>query len=158
MAMEIQARFPKRGKLLEFSLAVVVIGICGHFLLAALWRAQGEAERVMVESTVRNVNSAVRMAQAQLIVQGREGEVPGLFAGSPARWLEAPPAEYVEVEREADVKHSPGRWVWVRQAGVLYYTPRHREVLVAAENGALAWRWNSGRSISFQSGLKRYLP
>ena len=146
MALVTQARFPKRGKLLEFSLAVVVIGIAGYFLLAALWRVQAEAERTMVESTIRNVNSAVRMAQAQLIIQGRESEVPGLFAGSPARWLEAPLPGYIEVEREGDVTHTAGGWVWVRQTGVLYYSPRHHEALGVAGGGAVAWRWTTGSS------------
>lgn len=155
MALEIQARFPKRGKLLEFSVAVVVIGICGYFLLAAVWQAQGEAERVMVESTVRNINSAVRMAQAQLIVQGREGEIQSLFSGSPARWLESPPPGYAEIDQLRSGVIAAGSWVWVRQTGVLYYRPRHRESFAVDHGEALVWQWSAGSVVSFRSGLVR---
>lgn len=145
---------PKRAKLFEFSVAVAVIGVCSFFLLSALQRIEEEAERVIVEATIQNVNTGARYAQAQLIVQGRESEVFALYAGSPVRWLERPPPQYVELERAGESDFVPGRWVWERQSGVFSYKPRQRTGLKIAGAEVLQWRWSAGGVMSLRAGLQ----
>lgn len=145
---------PRRVKLFEFSVAVVVIGAVAWFLQAELLRIEEDAERLMVETTIRNVNTGVRFAQAQLIVQGRESEIPGLFSGSPLRWLETPPADFVERDQIGAEDLAPGRWVWERRSGVLHYTPRLRAGLVISGGNDLQWQWVAAGGTSGRTGLQ----
>ena len=149
---------PQRAKLFEFSAAVAVIGLCAYFLLATLQQMEEEAERVVVEATLRNINTGVRFAQAQLIVQGRERELVALYSGSPVQWLERPPPDYVELDRVSDADYLPGRWVWEKQSGTLSYTPRQGARLKIDGGSMLQWRWNSGTIKSLRAGLQPVRP
>lgn len=117
-------------------------------------RVQEDAERLVVEATISNVNASVRVAQAQLIIQGREAEIPALFSDSPARWLENPPPGYVEVDTIGPATLRSGGWVWERRSGVLHYLPRLKSGLVVDGGESLQWTWVRGGMSSLRSGLQ----
>jgi hypothetical protein len=130
--------FPRRARLLEFAVAVAAIGVVSLLLLEALFDAQAEAEKLTVESTVRNMNSGLVLAQAALLVAGREAELPGLRARNPFGWLESLPAGYVGAALPAALE--PGGWCWDAAAGLVVYRPRHEGGLKVAD-GVPLLRW-----------------
>lgn len=131
----------KRTRTLEFWLVVAVSGIIVGFLLLALLRAEEQAERLVVEATVRNMNSGLRWKEAELMTQGRENERPALLQENPVRWLEKPPTGYREIDRVVFGGVEAGRWVWDRTRKRLYYRPRYATGLHVVGGGdVLEWR------------------
>lgn len=145
---------PRRARIFEFALTAAFVGSCAYYLLAALQRVEEDAERIIVEATIRNVNTGLRYAQAQLIVQGRENEIAALYGGPPVRWLERPPLSYLELEHAGAADFLPGRWVWDRRAGLLTYTPRRLAGLTIDGASVLQWRWSAEGKLSLRAGLQ----
>lgn len=133
---------PKRSRLFEFSVGVTIIAIVATFLLAALDRIEEEAEKLVVEATVRNIDSGLRLAQAQLITQQRENERPLLLPVNPVAWLDKPPAGYAgEADHVDPGSLATGAWMWDRTNRTLYYRPRRSDGLRVEGGGpCLAWR------------------
>ena len=73
MALFITFVTPKQrgANLLEFAVAVTVVGILLTVLLQRIWYYQGEAELVSVRSTVANVRAALEIRVAQGKLPGR---------------------------------------------------------------------------------------
>lgn len=147
---------PKRSRLLEFWLAAALIGVAAAFLLPALWRIEEDAERLMVESTIRNINSGLRLAESELVLQGREAERPALLQANPVAWLARAPAGYVERDRVEVQSLDAGQWVWARETRLLHYRPRHVQHLKIQGEPTLAWRVvAAGDGLVFRPGTLR---
>jgi hypothetical protein len=154
--MTFNERVPKRSRLLEFWLAAALIGVATTFLLPALWRIEEDAERLLVESTIRNINSGLRLAESELVLQGREAERRTLLLANPVTWLESPPTGYVECDRIEAHAVEAGQWVWERETRLLHYRPRHSEHLQVQGGGTLAWRVvAAGDGVVFRPGALR---
>lgn len=134
--------YPARSRLLEFSLAVAVIVVLAAVLLQALVQVEADAERTVVEATVRNMDSGLRLVQAQQITQQMEKQRAGLLRENPMAWLEKPPPDYAGAFERIDPERlERGRWAWDRGALTLYYRPRRDEGLkTSVGNGWLAWQ------------------
>lgn len=133
---------PRRARLLEFAMAAAFIGVASLFLIDAMSDLQEEAERLTVETTVRNMNSGLFLRQAELMISGRERELPKLALGNPVEWLEAPPPGYSGERGCADSGPSAaGEWCWNAAARRLHYRPRRTDSLkVEGGRPILTWR------------------
>ena len=132
----------RRSRLLEFAVASTCIGIASLFLLNELSQLQEEAERLTVESTVRNMNSGLFMRQAKLMVSGRERELPALVLENPVEWLESPPGGYDPATGCGDAGPAEaGHWCWDASARRLHYRPlRAGGLKVDGDVPILTWR------------------
>lgn len=135
-------QFPQRARLFEFAVGVAVIAVAALFLLDALARIEEQAEKLVVEATVRNIDSGLRLAQAELITQQRENERAALLRVNPVGWLERPPEGYIGEADGVDPEAlAAGQWVWDRRARILIYRPRRGGALkVEGGAGWLGWR------------------
>lgn len=153
------SRFPTRARLYEFGLAVTVVAIVSLLLIDRLQQLQEDAERLMVESTVRNINSGLMLKMAWLVTAQRESELPGLARQSPTDWLEQCPPDYQEAEACPPLM-TPGLWCWERTTKRLYYQPRLISRLKIDDNmPLLTWtlRW-PGAVSEIRPGALRLTP
>ncbi|HTN65137.1 MAG TPA: type II secretion system protein, partial [Burkholderiaceae bacterium] len=79
---------------LELLIAVIVIGIVAGLLLERLTRYQEYAEKTVMEATIANLRSGLRVRVAELMVGGQMGRMGDLLRENPITWLAAPPANY----------------------------------------------------------------
>lgn len=111
------------------------------YLIGALARIEAEVEKLAVEATVRNMNSGLRLAQAELITQGRENERAALALHNPVDWLASPPVDYAgEADAVDPARLAAGSWAWERRSRTLYYRPRRSTGLrVDGAGESLGW-------------------
>ncbi|MTV39720.1 hypothetical protein [Duganella radicis] len=108
--------------LLEFAVAVTVIGILLGLLLQRIWYYQGEAERVAVQMTVANVRTALEMKVAETKLPGRSSDLTFLAEENPFNLLKNKPANYVgELFQPDDKDIGEGNWCFNRTDKSLIY-------------------------------------
>lgn len=134
---------PKRGRLLEFAVVVILFATLALVLLRALSELQDESERLAVELTIRNMNSGLFLQQAERLTSGRENTLRELAGQNPVDWLRSSPAGYIG-ERACAAEMAAGQWCWDPAQKVLYYYPRQGNWLKTARNLPwLTWRVGS---------------
>ena len=85
---------PRSRSLLEFSVVLVVIGVAAAYFVDGLYYVQEQAERTVMEATVRNMDSGARMEAAMRSIRGQESSIGELIGSNPVQWLENPPVGY----------------------------------------------------------------
>lgn len=150
---------PKRGRLLEFVLATVLIGALSLFLLKSLKAIQDEGERLMVELTIRNMNSGLYLLQAERLAGGRIDSLAALAQQNPVEWLRTLPDGYIDQQPCAGGL-SAGQWCWDKSLKMLYYYPKQQNWLKKSTNVPyLTWRVPSPQNAAgFRPGSFRLLP
>ena len=147
---------PKRGRLLEFSLMVAVLGLLSLFLIDALKTLQDDSERLTVELTVRNMNSGLYLQQAERVAGGRENTLKELAQANPVSWLGSSPVGYIGEQPCASVL-AKGQWCWDKLSTTLYYYPKQANWLKTG--GKMPWlTWRVGspqQGASFRPGAFR---
>lgn len=145
-----------------------LIGIFAFWLLSALLRAQELAEKMVVEQTVQNMRTGLKMAMGEAIVAGRDNEIATWAGANPLRWLGGMPESYARGIRGgippsvANVAAAPqgyrgecsrreaealpdGAWCFDRDARELVYHPRRDRYLRLqgsdGRNDAKLLRW-----------------
>jgi general secretion pathway protein G len=115
-------RKQRGANLLEFAVAVVVIGILAVILLQRLFYYQGEAERVAVEHTVANVRSALEIRVAQGKLPGGSVDLSNLAEQNPLNLLKNKPLNYAgELFQPDDNDIGKGNWCFDRYDKSLIY-------------------------------------
>lgn len=124
--------------ILQFSVALAVIGVLAVYLLDALYYALEQAERTVMEATIRNMDSAVRIQAATRAMRGQEASLGELVGANPVQWLEKPPAGYA-----GDCQGDLARGGWCFDAGTqeIVYRPRVDRNLEYLEPGRSGLRW-----------------
>jgi general secretion pathway protein G len=113
--------------LLEFAVAVVVIGILMAILLQRVFYYQGEAERVAVEQTVANVRTALEIKVAERKLPGSSIDLTILAEQNPLNLLKSKPANYVgELFKPGDDDIGRGNWCFDRHDKSLIYLLNNR--------------------------------
>jgi general secretion pathway protein G len=108
--------------LLEFGVAVVVIGILITILLQRIWYYQGEAERAAVQMTVANVRAALEIKVSQGKLPGRSVNLTILAEQNPFNLLIDKPVNYVgEYFCPGDGEVPEGNWYFDRSDKTLVY-------------------------------------
>lgn len=128
-------------KLFQLAVMAAVIGLIAREFLVRVRFEQEMAEKLVVESTVRNIASGIRWAQAERMVRGGSEPPAALVRRNPIEWLRSPPAGFrPEVPGCLDML-GPGEWAFAAGARELVYRPRLREHLVLEDDeGCLRWR------------------
>jgi general secretion pathway protein G len=108
--------------LLEFGVAVAVIGILMTILLQRIWYYQDEAERTAVQLTVTNVRAALEIKVSQGKLPGRSLDLTILTEQNPLNLLIDKPANYAgEYFNPRDGEISEGNWYFDRSSKTLVY-------------------------------------
>lgn len=108
--------------LLEFAVAVIVIGILSGILLDRLHYYQERAEKADMEYTIGAIKSALRLRMAVMLVEGHAQQFNLLLQENPMDWLDEKPRNYRGVLSGAGRgAMQPGAWYFDRDARVLLY-------------------------------------
>lgn len=110
--------------LLELAVAGIVIGILATILLNRMQRYQEIAEKTVMEATVVNMRSGLRLRVAELMMQDRMDEMGSLSRENPIAWLEAPPPNYLgQLAQPEQHAIPPGNWYFDQGRQELVYLP-----------------------------------
>lgn len=98
-------------------------------LLRALEDAKAQAERQVVELTVRNMRTGLQLAMGETLMQQREHEIATWVGSNPIQWLGAPPAGYQgECGSFEGRALEQGGWCFDKGEHQLYYRPRNAKL------------------------------
>lgn len=130
------------GTLLELAIASILIAALAIFLLNRMQRYQEAAEKTVMETTVVNMRSGLRLRVAELMMQGRMGEMGSLSRENPVLWLKAPPSNYVgPVDDPGRQTIPPGSWYFDTTRRQLVYLPDRSKYLKPGPDGEKAVRY-----------------
>ena len=145
---------PRSRSLLEFSVAFAVIGVAGAFFFDGLYYVQEQAERTVMEATVRNMGSGVKMEAAMRSIRGQEASIGELVGSNPVQWLENPPVGYSGLCEQQLVA---GGWCFDAATHEIVYRPQVDRNLRYLEPGRPGLRWRVG-SVAEMAGRREGLP
>ena len=133
---------------LRWAIFVAAVAVFSLWLLAVLRQMQALGEKTMMEQTVLNIRTGLKVAMSEAVISQRGREIAGWAGRDPVRWLAAPPAGYAgECKRSEGV--AAGAWCFESSSGDLVYRPRNPQglkrldengVVVVAEPIVLRWR------------------
>ena len=132
---------PRLRSILQFSVALAVIGVLAAFLLDALYYALEQAERTVMEATIRNMDSGLRVELASRVIHGQEASIGELVGANPVQWLESPPPGY-KGSCQRDL--APGTWCFDAMTHEIVYRPRVDRHLEYHESSSSGLRWRVG--------------
>jgi Tfp pilus assembly major pilin PilA len=79
---------------LELMGSLIIIAVLAVILLHRLVRYQEIARTAVMEMTVSNMRSGLRLRVAELMMADRGAEIGRLVGQNPVQWLDAPPQNY----------------------------------------------------------------
>ena len=127
--------------LLEFAVAVGVIGILMTILLQRVFYYQGEAERVAVEQTVANIRTALEIKVAEQKLPHGSIDLTVLTEENPLNLLKNKPGNYAgELYMPTDQDIGPGNWCFDRQDKSLVYLLNNRVSFGDAQSKRLKFK------------------
>jgi general secretion pathway protein G len=132
----------QRGKsLLEFAVALIVIGVLITVLLNHLWHYQKEAERVSMQMTVAHLRTALQIRLAQDKLHGGTQNLTMLAEENPFDWLKSKPVNYAgEYFSPSDEDVGPGRWCFDRSDKSVVYLLNIPETFLDAQTKRLKFK------------------
>ncbi len=141
--------------LFELALVVAIIGILAAALLSRVTMYQEQAERVAMENVVGVLRSALSMKAAQLVAQGRPGDVSKLLTVNPMDLLAQKPANYVgEAMTPQKEKISRGNWYFNRKELLLVYIARTGATFQVTNSHQHAYKVELVRDMDGANGPK----
>lgn len=118
----------------ELLVRVLVVAILSAILLERMLYYQEQAERTVMETTIINIRSGMRLHVADLMTQQRNAEIGAMLRQNPVHWLQQPPDGYLGALDDAAIKDIPGgSWYFDNARGDLVYVPRLARHFSAAE-------------------------
>lgn len=146
----VSRHFPTRGKgrrahgfsRFEFLASVVLIGALAAVLLEYSLRYQEMTEKTVMEATVVNLRSGLRLRIAELMMQDRLSEVGNLLTENPIDWLEAPPPNYIgKIDPITQKGIAEDGWYFNPLKRELVYLPRLSRFFTSETDGEKAVRF-----------------
>lgn len=110
---------------LEFAVVIAVFCVFAGVLLQRLLYYEAYTERVYFDLTVRQMQNALRMRVANLMIEKKPVDYLGIAKENPMDWLEKKPAGYVEVldgNNAEDVGN--GEWFFDKIQREVLYRPQ----------------------------------
>jgi general secretion pathway protein G len=122
--------------LLELVVMGVIISILAMLLLNRLLRYQEAAEKTVMETTVINMRTGLRLRIAELMVQNRMDEMARVSRENPISWLAAPPRSYAgQLDHPEWQDIRPGSWYFDNGTQELVYLPSRSKYLKPGPDG-----------------------
>jgi Tfp pilus assembly protein PilV len=126
--------------------ALTVLGVIVLGFVYTLIEMQERAEKLTVELTTRYMQTGVKLAVGEALLQGRSGEIRTWGGRNPVAFLAGPPQGYKGNCVAADVAAlEAGVWCFDEKRRELLYRPRNQRHLklkdVAAGSSPAILRW-----------------
>lgn len=134
---------PRSRSLFQISVVVGIIVLLAAVLLNALNYVQEKAERTVMEATVLNMQSGLKMEISDRAIRGQGASARELIGANPVQWLANPPQGYSGNCRPQRI---PGEWCYDGTTREVVYRPRLDRNLEYRGSGAKELRWRVGLS------------
>ena len=122
--------------LLEFGVAVIVVGFLAAALLERVLTAEEYAEKSAMELTIAHMRAGLRAQVGALLIADRAEEIAGLAGGNPTDWLDKPPGNYLGEYEGTPRGNEEGAWYFDVNSRELVYTANsQRHFVASAEHG-----------------------
>ncbi|MGQ0547384.1 MAG: type II secretion system protein [Betaproteobacteria bacterium] len=146
--------------LLELVIVIVIVSLLMLVAVDRLLRLRFEAERVMVESMLSGLRSALYIEFAGAAVKGRSDAVAAAAGGSnPMKLLAERPDTYAGEYAAADpAAVAPGSWYFDTKERNLVYVVRFPEQFVSSLQGRARARWRVEADYDDLDGDGRFDP
>lgn len=146
--------------LLELAIVVVVVSVLLAVAVDRMLRLRFEAERVMMESMLTGLRSALTIEFTGAALRGRTGVAAAAAAGSnPMKLLLERPATYAGEYAAADpASVAPGTWYFDTKERSLVYIVRFPEQFETALGGAKRARFRVEPDFDDLDGDGRFDP
>lgn len=154
-------RDERRGfSLLELVIVIIIISLLTVVAIDRLLRLRFEAERVMVDSMLSGLRSALYIEFAGAAVRGRADAVAAAAAGSnPMKLLAERPDTYAGEYAAADpAAVAPGSWYFDTRDRTLVYVVRFPEQFSSPLPGPARARWRVEPDYDDVDGNGRFDP
>lgn len=122
-------------------MVVGIIVLLAAVLLNALQYVQEKVERTVMESTVRNMASGLKMEISARVIHGQVASFRELIGANPVQWLENPPQGYTGI---CGPQRVPGEWCYDGATREMVYRPRLDRNLEFRAAGVRELRWRVG--------------
>lgn len=133
---------PRGASRLEALIVILLIGVAAALLLERLTRYQEYAEKAVMEATIANMRSGLRVRIAELMIDGKMAQMGALLQENPISWLVAPPPNYAGVLPHAATEAPAlGHWYFDVPARQLVYLPLHHRFFRTGDDGKREVRW-----------------
>ena len=137
-------------------ICATLIAVLSLWLISALQRSEAIVERMIVEQTVQNIRTGLKVGMVEAVISQRNREIAGWVGENPVHWLASPPNGYRgECGRGEEV--GEGVWCFERVSGDLVYRPRHAEGLSLVGSGrslsVLRWRVVAAKGIQIDASV-----
>ncbi len=110
---------------LEVAVYIAAAATVAGFLIARLVTVAGIAERTVVEATVANLQAALHVEYARLVLSARSAETAQWNGANPFRLTGTTAKTYLgEFDRMRPGDHESGHWLFDRGAGEVVYLVR----------------------------------
>lgn len=152
--------FPRGFSLLELLIVIVIISVLSLVAVDRLLRLRFEAERVMVESMLSGLRSALYIEFAGAAVRGRsDAMAQEITGGNPMKLLSERPDTYAGEYAAADPGSvAPGTWYFDTRERHLVYVVRFPEQFSSALPGPARARWRVLPDYDDRDGNGRFEP
>ncbi|HAN57317.1 MAG TPA: hypothetical protein DCQ77_14505 [Betaproteobacteria bacterium] len=126
-----------RGKQLGFTLfellgIILIVSVLSLLLFDRFLGYQALAEKTVMEMTVINMRSGLRLRVAELMMQDKMNEIGSLVHENPINWLAAPPPNYIGAFQNPEQHAIPtNTWYFDTRRRELVYTLGHDPILEA---------------------------
>jgi len=126
---------------LEFAVVAAGFATLAGMLLAALLHYEEVAEKTVVEVTIVNMRTGLKLRVAELIIKGRESDIAGLVNANPMAWLDRPPSGYIGERDSLSLQAvEAGSWSYDPALQEIAYRPRLHSRLSIQGGGILRWK------------------
>lgn len=110
--------------LLELVVVAVVIGVLVAVFLDRVLFYQEQVEKVVMETTVRNIRSGLRLRLADMVIHNRRSEILLLAGENPINWLATKPGNYLgEYDGSKPEEIQASGWYFDAKDKTLVYLP-----------------------------------
>ena len=134
--------------------SVVVVAILAAILLQKLDEVGEDAERLLLDMTVRNMRTGLQLAIGDAIIHGREGELVTWVGRDPTIWLGQAPAGHLGDCHGGPASLAGGKWCFDGATRILWYRPRHHGLVTDGARVAGVLGWRVGASAPVGAGSK----
>ena len=151
---------PRGFSLLELLIVIVIVSVLGLVAIDRLLRLRFEAERVMVDSMLSGLRSALYIEFAGAAARGRSDAMAlEAIGANPMKLLGERPDTYAGEYAAADPGSvAPGSWYFDTKERHLVYVVRFPEQFTSALPGPARARWRVEPDYDDRDGNGRFEP
>lgn len=110
---------------LPAAVSFLVLCVLSWYLAGRLLEMEGLSERLLVDATLRNIQTGLYIAQGEAATTGHRRQTEDWLGENPIVWLATPPAGYVGLCPPENRHLGAGVWCFDAVTAELAYRPHH---------------------------------